>query len=166
MKKAKYIFIIALFAVSLQNCAIVRPGEVGVDVHFGKTKEKLLEPGPHHFMAIFGRKIVRFDTRVINFSKKINFHAKEGIEIESEITASCFSGGTRVIAPLSSPMSLIGGISDAMTGRQDARASRTLNGDVSPRSEVKGATSTSLAWRYKGIFWYGIWPVKSIACSK
>ena len=50
----------------LQGCAIVRPGEVGVDVHFGKVKPAVMKPGPHHFMGFIGRKIERFDTRIVN----------------------------------------------------------------------------------------------------
>ncbi len=70
----------------LQGCAIVRPGEVGVDVHFGKVKPAVMKPGPHHFMGFIGRKIERFDTRIVNYSRELNFHTKEGIEVSSEIT--------------------------------------------------------------------------------
>lgn len=69
-----------------QGCAIVRPGEVGVDVHFGKVKPGVMKPGPHHFMGFIGRKIERFDTRIINYSRELNFHTLEGIEVTSEIT--------------------------------------------------------------------------------
>jgi prohibitin 1 len=86
MNYIKKILLFAIVIGLLQSCAVVRPGEVGVDVHFGKIKTKTLNPGPHHFFALFGRKIVRFDTRVTNYSKKINFHTKEGIEVTSEIT--------------------------------------------------------------------------------
>jgi regulator of protease activity HflC (stomatin/prohibitin superfamily) len=86
MKSFKLISLFVLAICLLQSCAIVRPGEVGVDVHFGKIKTKTLDPGPHHFFALFGRKIVRFDTRVTNYSSNINFHTKEGIEVTSEIT--------------------------------------------------------------------------------
>lgn len=84
----KHLKIVSLFAIAillLQSCAILRPGEVGVDIHFGKTK-KILKPGPHHFFAIFGRRIVRMDTRTINYSNNIGFHTQEGIEVTSEIT--------------------------------------------------------------------------------
>ena len=70
----------------LQGCAIVRPGEVGVDVHFGKVKPAVMKPGPHHFMGFIGRKIERFDTRIVNYSRELNFHTEEGIEVSSEIT--------------------------------------------------------------------------------
>ncbi len=86
MKKLKLISLFVIAILLVQSCAVVQPGEVGVDVHFGKVKTKTLDPGPHHFFAIFGRKIVRFDTRVTNYSNNINFHTKEGIEVTSEIT--------------------------------------------------------------------------------
>lgn len=85
MKTIKLISLIVIASWLLQSCAIVRPGEVGVDIHFGKTK-KILKPGPHHFFALFGRKIVRMDTRTINYSQNIGFHTQEGIEVTSEIT--------------------------------------------------------------------------------
>ncbi len=86
MKPIKILFSLLVLVLLAQGCAIVRPGEVGVDVHFGKVKPTLMEPGPHHIFALFGRKIVRFDTRVTNYSNNINFHTKEGIEVTSEIT--------------------------------------------------------------------------------
>lgn len=86
MKPIKILFSLLVLGLLTQGCAIVRPGEVAVDVHFGKVKPTLMEPGPHHIFALFGRKIVRFDTRVTNYSNNINFHTKEGIEVTSEIT--------------------------------------------------------------------------------
>tara|TARA_R110001592_G_scaffold361973_1_gene674428 strand:- start:3979 stop:4857 length:879 start_codon:yes stop_codon:yes gene_type:complete len=86
MKTIKLISLIVIASWLLQSCAVVRPGEVGVDVHFGKVKTKTLDPGPHHFFALFGRKIVRFNTRITNYSTNINFHTQEGIEVTSEIT--------------------------------------------------------------------------------
>lgn len=79
-----FYFIIAVLL--LQSCTIVRPGEVGVDVHFGKTKSQILEPGPYHFFSPFGRKIERFNTRTINYSLPLKFHTIEGIEVSSETT--------------------------------------------------------------------------------
>lgn len=70
----------------LQSCAIVRPGEVGVDVHFGKVQPKILKPGPQHIMNFAGKKIEHFNTRISNYSQELNFHTKEGIEVTSEIT--------------------------------------------------------------------------------
>lgn len=86
MKNLKLIplFVIAIWI--LQSCAVVRPGQVGVDVHFGKVKLVVMNPGPHHFMGFIGRKIEPFDTRIVNYSRQLNFHTTEGIEVSSEIT--------------------------------------------------------------------------------
>jgi regulator of protease activity HflC (stomatin/prohibitin superfamily) len=85
--KAKGVIILLFVAqVLIQGCAIVRPGQVGVDVHYGKVKSEVMEPGPHHFMGFIGSKIERFDTRIINYSRQLNFHTMEGVEVTSEIT--------------------------------------------------------------------------------
>ncbi|MEQ9221204.1 MAG: SPFH domain-containing protein [Cyclobacteriaceae bacterium] len=86
MKNIKIILPMMIAFMLFQGCAIVRPGEVGVDVHFGKVKPGVMKPGPHHFMGFIGRKIERFDTRIINYSRELNFHTQEGIEVTSEIT--------------------------------------------------------------------------------
>ena len=86
MKSLNILFLLAFAVMLLQGCAIVRPGEVGVDVHLGKTKEEILQPGPYHFVAPFGRKIERFNTRVTNYSLPLKFHTVEGIEVSSETT--------------------------------------------------------------------------------
>jgi prohibitin 1 len=81
--------ILGSFATALlfiQSCTIIRPGEVGVDVKFGKTKEKLLEPGAHHFAPKVFRKVVRYETRTINHNKEFHFHSKEGIYVDADVT--------------------------------------------------------------------------------
>ena len=85
MKKI-FFYLFAVAIIVLPGCTIIRPGEVGIDTHFGKLKPKVLQPGIHHFFALFGRKTVRFDTRIVNYSPKLNFHTEEGIEVSSEIT--------------------------------------------------------------------------------
>ncbi|MAE84457.1 MAG: hypothetical protein CMB80_17070 [Flammeovirgaceae bacterium] len=86
MKPIKILVPIIIAATLMQSCAIVRPGEVGVDTLFGKVKSDVMKPGPHHFLGFIGRKIERFDTRIINYSRELNFHTQEGIEVTSEIT--------------------------------------------------------------------------------
>lgn len=86
MKRTKTLYALLISVLLLQSCAVIRPGEVGVDTHFGKIQNKILEPGPHHFFGVFGRDIVRFDTRVVNYSKSMKFHSNEGIEVTAEIT--------------------------------------------------------------------------------
>ncbi|MFZ5552894.1 MAG: SPFH domain-containing protein [Bacteroidota bacterium] len=86
MKKIKITTFFIAAMLLLQNCATVRPGEAGVDIHYGKIQNNILQPGPHHVLALFGKKIVRFNTREINYSVTIDFHTKEGIDVKSEIT--------------------------------------------------------------------------------
>ncbi|MFT4602183.1 MAG: prohibitin 1 [Arenicella sp.] len=70
----------------IQSCTIIRPGEVGVDVKMGKTKDKLLEPGAHHFAPKVFRRVVRYETRTINHNKEFHFHSKEGIYVDADVT--------------------------------------------------------------------------------
>lgn len=86
MKAIVNLIVLLAAVVLVQGCAIVRPGEVGVDVHFGKVQSEVMHPGPHHFMGFIGRKIERFDTRILDHSQLVTFHTKEGIEVSSEIT--------------------------------------------------------------------------------
>ncbi|MDO9184410.1 MAG: SPFH domain-containing protein [Bacteroidia bacterium] len=69
----------------LQNCTVIRPGQAALKVRYGKIKPDILTPGAYA-RGIFGTRIVRFDARTIEYSTKLNFHSKEGIEVTSEIT--------------------------------------------------------------------------------
>lgn len=86
MKRVKLILSVATSLLIFQNCTIIRPGEVGVDIKLGKAKSKLLEPGPHHFAPKFLRYVVRYETRTINHNKEFHFHSKEGIYVDADIT--------------------------------------------------------------------------------
>lgn len=86
MTSFKKIISVLIIACIMQSCIIVRPGEGGVDIHYGKIKQRILLPGPHHHFAIIGKKVVRFNTKEINYSVAIDFHTKEGIDVKSEIT--------------------------------------------------------------------------------
>lgn len=85
MKKSTFIFMVAIVAILFSSCAIIRPGEVGLKVKYGKIQPDILTPGLHG-RGIISTKIERFDIRVIEYSNKVGFHSSEGIEITSEIT--------------------------------------------------------------------------------
>ena len=85
MKTLKAIFLLLSAIALLNGCSIIRPGEVGLKVKYGKTQDRVLLPGAH-WRGIFGKRIVRFDTRIQEYEGKFNFHTDEGIEINSEIT--------------------------------------------------------------------------------
>lgn len=84
MKKFKPIYILIAVIALLQSCVVIRPGEVAVDIHLGKMK-RVLKPG-HYHTATFGRKIIRFDSRIQEYEGKFVFHSKEGVEINTDIT--------------------------------------------------------------------------------
>jgi regulator of protease activity HflC (stomatin/prohibitin superfamily) len=85
MKNFKFVYLIVAVAALLSSCAIIRPGEVALKVKYGKIQPGVLQPGLHG-RGIFFTKVERFDTRVQEYSNKINFHSSEGIEVTSEIT--------------------------------------------------------------------------------
>lgn len=86
MKPLTKIITFAISVIVLQACTVIRPGEAGVDIHYGKVKSRILQPGPHHAFSLFGKKVARFSTREINYSIAIDFHTKEGIDVKSELT--------------------------------------------------------------------------------
>ncbi len=47
MKTLKAFYVLTFVAFLLQSCAIIRPGEVALTVHYGKIKPGLLMPGAH-----------------------------------------------------------------------------------------------------------------------
>jgi regulator of protease activity HflC (stomatin/prohibitin superfamily) len=85
MKKIFFLTIIATSLALLQSCSVIRPGEVAIKVKWGKIKPEILTSGTYG-RGIFGTHVVRFDVRVKEFSDKINFHSKEGVEINSELS--------------------------------------------------------------------------------
>ncbi|MBL4703518.1 MAG: hypothetical protein JKY54_03295 [Flavobacteriales bacterium] len=86
MQKLRLFFVAVAALIIFQNCTIIQPRQVGVDIKLGKTKDKLLLPGPHHFAPKFTRYVVKYTTRTINYSKELHFHSSEGISVESDIT--------------------------------------------------------------------------------
>ncbi|WP_423128506.1 prohibitin family protein [Gaoshiqia sp. Z1-71] len=81
----KKLILITVVAALLSSCAIIRPGEVALKVRYGKVQPKILEPGTYG-RGLFFTKVERFDTRVTEYSDRVNFHSSEGIEVSSEIT--------------------------------------------------------------------------------
>jgi regulator of protease activity HflC (stomatin/prohibitin superfamily) len=80
------LFSLGVILLIIQSCTIIRPGEVGVDVKFGKAKQELLQPGAHHFAPKVFRYVVRYETRTINHNKEFHFHSKEGIYVDADVT--------------------------------------------------------------------------------
>jgi regulator of protease activity HflC (stomatin/prohibitin superfamily) len=85
VKNISILYIIVAIAIILGGCAVIRPGEVALKVRYGKIQPEILQPGAHLRGLVFTR-IKRFNTRVTEYSDKIDFHSTEGIEVTSEIT--------------------------------------------------------------------------------
>ncbi|MBI2721940.1 MAG: prohibitin family protein [Bacteroidetes bacterium] len=87
MKKEKsiYLFVSLVVAMLLTRCTVIHPGEVGLKIKYGKIQDRVLLPGAHP-RGIFGKRVVRFDSRIKEYEGKFNFHTEEGIEINADIT--------------------------------------------------------------------------------
>ena len=85
MKNTTVFYLLAATVILLQSCAVIRPGEMGLKVRWGKVEPRILLPGKYS-RGIIGTRMVRFDARTIEYSSKLNFHSEEGIEVTSEIT--------------------------------------------------------------------------------
>lgn len=87
--KAFNIFRIALLtsvvSISLANCVVIRPGEVGFKTTLGRLHPRVLSQGSHGLNP-FISKVIRFDTRAQEFSDNLHLPTKEGLEIIAEVT--------------------------------------------------------------------------------
>jgi len=78
--------ILSLFALFfLSGCAIIRPGEVGVQQHLGRLDSKIHEPGSL-LINPFTTKVVKIPTRTMNIEVKLNLPSKEGLNVNSVIS--------------------------------------------------------------------------------
>jgi regulator of protease activity HflC (stomatin/prohibitin superfamily) len=85
MKTIKWFYLFASAIVLLSGCAIIKPGEIALDQHYGKLKQKALMPGVHWYNP-FGTRVVRFNGRIVEHSAQMKFPTSEGIEVTAEIT--------------------------------------------------------------------------------
>ncbi|HET6989786.1 MAG TPA: prohibitin family protein [Bacteroidia bacterium] len=69
----------------LQSCVTVRPGEVGIITHYGKMQTKTFSYG-RHVSGIFGQHVTLMNTRVVEYSEKLDLPTKEGLEISADMT--------------------------------------------------------------------------------
>jgi prohibitin 1 len=88
MKSKKSILtmlLIGVFIMLFQNCTIIQPAEVGVVIKFGKMKPELWESGMHAH-GLFGIQVVRFSTRITNYSDQIHLPTMDGLEVKADVT--------------------------------------------------------------------------------
>ena len=81
----KKLLSIAIAALLLTSCMVIRPGEVGVKQRFGKLDDKVLDEGPH-FYNPFGTKILTMPIRTENIELRLNLPSKEGLNVGAEIS--------------------------------------------------------------------------------
>lgn len=85
MKTILQCAVIAVLALSLSSCVVVRPGEVGVRQKLGKIEDRALTEGPRSFNPLTST-IVTLPTRTVNMEIRSNLPSKEGLTISTEIS--------------------------------------------------------------------------------
>lgn len=75
------LFTLILFA----NCAVIRPGEVGVKQKLGKLDDKINQPGTVLINPITTN-VVKVPTRTMNMEVGLSLPSKEGLNVNSEIS--------------------------------------------------------------------------------
>lgn len=83
--KTKTILSIALVAIFLSSCAVIRPGEVGVKQRLGKLSEEPVEEGFRFFNPITTT-YLRVLVRTNNVEQTLLLPSKEGLTIVSEVS--------------------------------------------------------------------------------
>lgn len=84
MKAISYIAISSLL-ILCTNCAIVRPGEVGIKQTLGEFSDQVKERGPV-FYNPFISKVLKESTQTNNIKLIMNLPSKEGLSVRSEIS--------------------------------------------------------------------------------
>jgi prohibitin 1 len=74
-----------LIIISIENCSVVRPGQVGFRQKLGKMKDKPLAEGIK-FRNPFTTRIVKMSTRIKDYSSTLHLPTKEGLEIFADVT--------------------------------------------------------------------------------
>ncbi len=81
--KKTFVFISAAFMLS--NCAVIRPGEVGVKQTLGKLNDKPVEEGVRFFNP-FTTTFIRVPIRTTNVEQTLLLPSKEGLTITAEVS--------------------------------------------------------------------------------
>jgi len=87
MKKTKLIFstAIILLGLTLQHCAIIRPGEIGIKQTLGKIRGLPLKQGVN-FYNPFASKVIRVNVRIVESFNNLPLPTKEGLSVNTEIS--------------------------------------------------------------------------------
>jgi prohibitin 1 len=79
------VIILTTALLSLQNCSVVRPGQVGFRQKLGRIKDRPLAEGIK-FINPFTTRIVKMSTRIKDYSATLPLPSKEGLEISADVT--------------------------------------------------------------------------------
>ncbi|MGB0851088.1 MAG: prohibitin family protein, partial [Bacteroidia bacterium] len=80
-----HILIFTFLALSLSNCTVIRPGEVGAKQRLGKLSDKVYREGLVGYNPFFS-KVIKTTTKTNNLKLVLNLPSKEGLSITSEIS--------------------------------------------------------------------------------
>ena len=80
---------IALIALLVTGCAVIRPGEVGVKQKLGRLSEKTTTNGTVWYNPLTSR-VIRVSTQTENLELTLSLPSKEGLSITSQISILYF----------------------------------------------------------------------------
>lgn len=81
LKASGVLFLIFLF----QQCAIIRPGEIGIKQTLGRLHTNPLAQGVN-FYNPFGSKVIRINVRIVECFNNLPLPTKEGLSVNTEIS--------------------------------------------------------------------------------
>lgn len=84
IKIKTYLFLICL-VISFQQCAIIRPGEIGIKQTLGKIKGKPIVQGVKWYNP-FSSRIVKINVRTVECFNTLPLPTKEGLSVNTEIS--------------------------------------------------------------------------------
>lgn len=79
------IILLAIGALLLQSCSVVRPGEVGVTQRLGKLSNEITDQGPVLFNP-FTSKIVKASIQTTDLELNLSLPSKEGMSVISQVS--------------------------------------------------------------------------------
>lgn len=85
MKRFMHITAIAIAALFLTQCRVVKQGDVGVKRTLGKIKSEPIEAGPRLFNP-FVTRIIMVPIRTVNTEVSLALPSKEGLNVEAQIS--------------------------------------------------------------------------------
>jgi len=83
--KTKTILSIALAAIFLSSCAVIRPGEAGVKQTLGNFSDEVITQGTIIYNP-FISKVIKESTQTNNIKLFLSLPSKEGLSVNSEIS--------------------------------------------------------------------------------